>query len=136
MTYRHLTVREWLEAERLTGLPHADFAAEALGQLDQLEDYENADTPVANDTLEEIATHVADCEGADTAGKVKWAVKQLDALIDIHGGEYGTIVERVEEADLRWWDIWDVLVGAGVVGRNDPVSEVDVPSLMRMFLPT
>jgi hypothetical protein len=35
---RWLNAREWLEHERLTGLPHADFAGEALRQLDLLED--------------------------------------------------------------------------------------------------
>lgn len=31
---RWLNAREWMEYERLTGLPHADFAADALAQLD------------------------------------------------------------------------------------------------------
>lgn len=34
---RWLNAREWLEHERLTGLPTADLAGEALGLLDQAE---------------------------------------------------------------------------------------------------
>lgn len=34
---RWLNAREWLEHERLTGLPHADFAAEALREMGELD---------------------------------------------------------------------------------------------------
>jgi hypothetical protein len=131
-----LTVREWLEQERLSGLPHADFAADALADLDRLDAYDEDDTPLANDDLEEIEKHVADFEGRTVVDRVEMAVKQLDDLIGIHGGEYGTVVARAEAADLRWWDIWDVLVEASVVDRNDSAVDVDVPGLLRMFLPS
>lgn len=132
---RWLNAREWLEHERLTGLPTADLAGEALGMLDELAGYQEDDSDTAADELQDVNGALSDLPGDSAVERAEFAVKQLDEIVDLHGGDYGTIVERTEAADLRWWAVWDVLVDAGVVERNQSAADVDVPALLRMFLP-
>lgn len=152
---RWLNAREWLEHERLTGLPHADFASEALAQFDELEPMQDEIFDVLNGTglapargslaaevaeainneTSDIAKHVEDCPGKTVDDRVEWAVSQLEQITETVGGDLADVVTSVDAADQRWWDIWDVLVEAGVVDRNDKCADVDVPGLLRMFLP-
>lgn len=48
MSLRWLNAQEWLEHERLTGLPHADFAHEALAAMEGLAQHEEADQQLLN----------------------------------------------------------------------------------------
>ena len=153
---RWLNAREWLEHERLTGLPTADLAGEALGMLDELEPVADEIYDVLNGTglspakgslaaevleainneTSDIAKHVEDCPGKTVDDRVEWAVAQLEQITDTVGGDLADVVASVEAADLRWWAVWDVLVDAGVVERNQSAADVDVPALLRMFLPS
>lgn len=133
---RWLNAREWLEHERLTGLPHADFAAEVLADMHRLDDLDEDDSRgQAESDLEGIENHVQDCVGKSTVDRVEWAVAQLEQLLDLTNGGLETVVVDIERADLRFWAIWDVLIDAGLVERNDQVDEVDIPGLLGMFLP-
>lgn len=98
---RWLNAREWLEHERLTGLPHADFASAALSDLDEQDG--------AAEALDQIEDILGD-HGRDTDQEVRRLVDLQDAVLV-------------------------VLADAGVITHDQGPADVDVPGLLRMFLP-
>lgn len=84
---RWLNAREWLEAERLSGLPHADFAAEALRMVDEGSDADE----LYEGLLDDINRATGDVieEPAQVVECFKWREAVMVALTDagVHDGD-------------------------------------------------
>lgn len=87
-----LTVREWLERERLSGLPHADFAADALLAIDERDDLSEGDEKLLDEINLATGDVIEDSDQIVDCFKFRSHVLQAlnDAGVvdgDVSGGE-------------------------------------------------
>ena len=75
-----LTVREWLEHERLTGLPHADFAADSLLAIAERDEMAEGDEAWRDDVNRETGDVVTSSDQIVECFKFRAAI--LTALND------------------------------------------------------
>lgn len=93
MTSRWLNAREWLEYERLTGLPHADFAAEALRELGEAEDTDEA--------LQELHEAISTFDDTTTPDKA------LNIVLE-DANRYRAVVTLLREAGIVDPEVWNL----------------------------
>lgn len=103
MPVKPLTMREWLEQERLSGLPHADFAADALLAIDE------------RDTLADESDDLLDRINAATGDMVEDNRQIVEAFVF-----RGHVLRMLNEAGVADGDVTGEQA-AGLLGMFLPV---------------